>query len=61
MQLAYALSAITFVVCISLYVTEVEPGLDHPMHMFKLICAKYLDMPSSNLHSMPAPTADSSY
>ena len=40
MQLACALGAITFAVCISLNVGEAESGPDHPMHMPKLVCAK---------------------
>ena len=38
MQLAYTSGVITFAVCISLPVSEAEPGLDHPMHMLKFAC-----------------------
>ena len=40
MQLAHALGVITFVVRISLHVSEAEPGPNHPMHTPKLVCAK---------------------
>ena len=42
MQLALALGAIIFAVCIFPYVSEVEPGPNHPMHMPKHACEKKL-------------------
>ena len=60
-QLADTPGAITFAVTISLYVSEVELGPNHPMHTPKLTCAKQLGMPSFNAHSVFAPTTDSSH
>ena len=42
MQLAHASGAITFAVCISLHMSEVEPEPDHPMP--KLTYTKWLGM-----------------
>ena len=61
MRLAHTPGAITFAVRISPPVSEVEPGRDHPMHILKLACAKWLGMLSSSLHSMFAPTTDLSH
>ena len=44
MQLVYVLGAIPFAVRISLHISKVKPGPDHPMHIPKLACTKELSM-----------------
>ena len=41
MPLAHAPGAITFAVCISPHMSEVEPGPDYPLHMPNLACASF--------------------
>ena len=44
MPLAHAPGAIIFAVRISPHVSDAEPRPNHPLHMPKLACAKYLGM-----------------